>query len=157
MRKNHLLQLFIFLTVITPILSFSQTEIQGKLMASIDANGRQILKQDYLNFLKNEFLTSDYCKEGWGDGNAPEKMQKACQEAHDKMVSMTQDESSMAWMKPFHFKFATVNQDLISYQFEQNVELNREATLSCSISLEFQASRDKKLISKPFFDLYCDH
>lgn len=157
MKWLHLFQLFIFITLLAPALCFSQTEVQGKITATLDANGRQILKQSYLSFLKNEFLTSEYCKEGWGDGDAPEKMQKACQEAHDKIVLMTQDDTLLKWMKPFHFEFAKVNQESISYQFEQDVELNKGASLSCSISLEFQSSLDKKIITKPFFDLYCDH
>ena len=157
MKWLQLFQLFMFLTIFSPVLGFSQTEVQGKLMATLDANGRQILKQSYLSFLKNEFLTSEYCKEGWGDGDAPEKMQNACQEAHDKIVAMTQDETLPKWMNLFHFEFAKVNQESISYQFEQDVELNKGASLSCSISLEFQAGADKKMITKPFFDLYCDH
>jgi hypothetical protein len=157
MKGLQLFQLFIYLTIFAPVLGFSQTEVQGKLMATLDPNGRQILKQSYLSFLKNEFLTSEYCKEGWGDGDAAEKMQKACQEAHDKIVAMTQDETLPQWMNLFHFEFAKVNQESISYHFEQDVELKKGASLSCSISLEFQAGQDKKIITKPFFDLYCDH
>ncbi len=149
-------KLFFLMTLLLPIFSFAQVDIQGNLIESLNDKGREVIRQDFVKFLKHDFINSDYCQEGWGDGDAPERMQKACRAEVERIFKLM-DNDSYRWLNLFHFEFAKIYPSLIDYQFEQTMGLSEDAPLSCYVSLQFKATTTKNILSKPSFDLYCDH
>ena len=75
----------VLLGLLAPNVS-SALEIRGELTGATNELGRQKLDKEFTAFVKNEFVSSIYCQEGWGDGTGPARMQKACGDAQNKML-----------------------------------------------------------------------
>ena len=134
----------------------SALEIRGELTDATNELGRQKLDKEFTAFLKNEFVSSIYCQEGWGDGTGPARMQKACGDAQNRMLKEI-SEGIHEWMLPFVLSSAKIEKNRIRYSFYRELKLNKNAPLSCTVSVDLVVNKQKSLISPPVVDLYCDH
>ncbi len=85
MKTLSLAMFSVFFGLLAPNVS-SALEIRGELTDATNELGRQKLDKEFAAFLKNEFVSSIYCQEGWGDGTGPARMQNACTDAQKKML-----------------------------------------------------------------------
>jgi hypothetical protein len=134
----------------------SALEIRGELTDATNELGRQKLDKEFAAFVKNEFVSSIYCQQGWGDGTGPARMQKACGDAQVKMLKEI-SEGIHEWMFPFVLTSAKIEKNLIRYSFYRELKLNKNAPLSCTVSIDLVVNKQKVLVSTPVVDLYCDH
>lgn len=145
----------VLLGLLVPNVS-SALEIRGELTGATNQLGRQKLDKEFAAFLKNEFVSSIYCQEGWGDGTGPARMQKACGDAQVKMLKEI-SEGIHEWMFPFVLSSAKIEKNRIRYSFYRELKLNKNAPLSCTVSVDLVVNKQKVLVSTPVVDLYCDH
>lgn len=128
----------------------------ASLIDLVDQVGLMDLSKEYRSFLINDYVQSDYCQEGWGDGKRPGIiMREACAKSQKELL-IELDKSETIWTEQFSLEEENSNAESVTYLFQSFPKLSKKAPLSCIFTLEFTLDQQKKIIEKSL-DLYCDH
>jgi hypothetical protein len=131
-------------------------EISAQLYQNTSPAGHDRLRNVYRDFIVNDFVSSVYCQEGWGDGDAPIRMQKACKTAQATIIREL-SKNDTAWMTSFRFHKAVLDGDSIQFIYSKIVQFSKDAPLGCELWMEFNIHPDLKMPTQTAMDLYCDH
>ena len=140
--------------IVLMLISFSA--LSAELKNIIGKEELKTLAAEYQSFLLNDYISSDYCQEGWGDDlDAAANMRKACLSSQKQLLHELSNQANM-WSE--HFRMEEVNQseDITQYQFLSFLNLGEKANLSCMITLVFTVDHNQNLVNRDL-DLYCDH
>lgn len=100
----------------------------------------------------NDFATSIYCEEGWGDQVV--EMQTAC---HIERIRLLRESKNQKWMQAFRLTMANSENGVTKYSFVRTLSLTPEAPLMCDVSINLEIEEKSEKVLNKAIALYCDH